>query len=135
MKVKRLDHVNIRSDRVPETLAFYTSVLGMTCLPPPGGVDTTRGAWIYDDDGQPVIHLGGFGFRYPGDGVLTSGQEPAMGGGAIHHVALECSGYDEMVARLAEFDLPITTSDVPQIGLRQVFVQDPNGVTLELNFR
>ena len=28
-----------------------------------------------------------------------------------------------------------STSDVPSIKLRQIFVNDPNGVTLELNFR
>jgi catechol 2,3-dioxygenase-like lactoylglutathione lyase family enzyme len=135
LKVKRLDHVNIRSERVPETLAFYTTVLGMTCQPPPGGKDMTKGAWIYDDEGQPVIHLGGFGGKYPGDGVLTTGQEPQLGGGAIHHVALECTGYDEMVERLNGLNLPIATSDIPTMNLKQVFVQDPNGVTLELNFR
>jgi catechol 2,3-dioxygenase-like lactoylglutathione lyase family enzyme len=135
VKIKKLDHVNIRSERVPETLAFYTEVLGMTCRPPPGGKDMTRGAWIYDDGDQPVIHLGGFGGRYPGDGVLTQGQEPALGGGAIHHVALECQGYDEMVDRLKSFNLTIATSDIPTMNLKQVFVQDPNGVTLELNFR
>ena len=26
-------------------------------------------------------------------------------------------------------------NDVPQMNLRQIFVNDPNGITLELNFR
>lgn len=135
MKVQRLDHVNIRTERLAETLTFYTDVLGMICKPPPGGRDTSRGAWIYDSQDAPVIHVGGFGAAYPGDGTLTTGQNPANGGGAIHHVALECTGYDELLARLSAADLPIAVSEVPMIALRQVFVQDPNGVTLELNFR
>jgi catechol 2,3-dioxygenase-like lactoylglutathione lyase family enzyme len=135
MLVQRLDHVNIRTERLAETLTFYTALLGMTCKPPPGGRDTSRGAWIYDGQDLPVIHVGGFGMTYPGDGTLTTGQSPTNGGGAIHHVALECTGYDELLARLAAAELPIAVNDVPTIDLRQVFVQDPNGVTLELNFR
>ena len=135
MKVKKLDHVNIRSERVAETIAFYTDVLGMVAKPFPGGVDTSRGAWIYDDNDLPIIHLGGFGGQYPGDGQLKSGQEPAFGGGSIHHVALECDDYQGMLDRLTSLDLPVFTNAVPQISLRQLFVQDPNGVTLELNFR
>jgi catechol 2,3-dioxygenase-like lactoylglutathione lyase family enzyme len=133
--IRKLDHVNIRSERVAETLAFYTEVLGMTCKPPPGRPDMTLGAWIYDDEDQPVIHLGGFAGRYPGDGVLKNGQTPALGGGAIHHVALECSDYDGTVAKLKSFNLTIATSEIASMKLRQVFVEDPNGVTLELNFR
>ena len=135
MKVKKLDHVNIRSGRFAETIAFYTEVLGMACKPPPGLSDTSRAAWIYDDNDLPIIHLGGFGGRYPGDGQLKGGQEPAFGGGSIHHVALECDDYQGMLDRLTSLDLPVYANEVPQISLRQLFVQDPNGVTLELNFR
>ena len=135
MKVKRLDHVNIRSTCVPETLAFYTNVLGMTGRLAPGGTDINKNAWIYDDGDQPVIHLGGFGGRYPGDGIMTTGQTPSAGSGAIHHVALECSGYDEMLDRLKSHNLTLAFNDVPQVGLRQIFVQDPNEIVFELNFR
>lgn len=135
MKVQRLDHVNIRTERLAETVEFYTNLLGMTCKPPPGSLDVTRGAWVYDGQDLPVIHLGGFQSAYPGDGMLTNGQDPVSGSGAIHHVALECIGYDELLARLSAADLPIALNEVPMIALRQVFVQDPNGVTLELNFR
>jgi len=30
---------------------------------------------------------------------------------------------------------PTRENEVPQINLHQVFVKDPNGVTIELNFR
>jgi catechol 2,3-dioxygenase-like lactoylglutathione lyase family enzyme len=135
MKVRTLDHVNIRTERVAETVEFYTTMLGMVVKPPPGGTDTSRGAWIYDDDDRPVLHVGSYEARYPGDGMLKNAQAPTVGTGNIHHVALECLGYDELVARLKAANLQIATSDIPSIQLRQVFVEDPNGVTLELNFR
>jgi len=134
MKVRTLDHVNIRSERLPETIEFYTSMLGMNCRPPPGATDATRGTWIYDGDDRPVIHVGTFKARYPGE-EAHDGLEPLRGSGAIHHVALECLGYDELLDRFKSAKFDVTTSDIPSIELRQIFVKDPNGVTLELNFR
>jgi len=40
-----------------------------------------------------------------------------------------------MKSKLESRGLVYTSSDVPSINLRQLFVNDPNGVTLELNFR
>jgi catechol 2,3-dioxygenase-like lactoylglutathione lyase family enzyme len=134
MKVRTLDHVNIRTERLEETLAFYTQVLGMTPRHAPGAAQEAPPTWLCDDDDRPVVHLGSFKARYPGDQELGKGV-PARGGGAIDHVALECAGYDEMLDRIQAASLPLATNDIPQISLRQIFVQDPNGVTLELNFR
>jgi len=50
------------------------------------------------------------------------------------HVALNCRGYDETIARLNARRLDYRLNLVQAIGLRQVFTQDPNGVLLELNF-
>ena len=57
------------------------------------------------------------------------------GGGAIEHVAFECDGYEELAARFAAAEVPTRTNDVPAAGLRQIFLNDPNGVTIELDFR
>jgi hypothetical protein len=40
-----------------------------------------------------------------------------------------------MVARFRALGMKFAEADVPSINLRQIFVHDPNGVTLELNFR
>jgi catechol 2,3-dioxygenase-like lactoylglutathione lyase family enzyme len=134
MKVRTLDHVNIRTERLDETIAFYTTMLEMTCRPPPGMKEGGKGTWIYDGDDRPVIHVGTFTARYPGE-EAHDGLDPIRGSGAIHHVALECLGYDELLDRLKAANHTVTTSNIPSIDLRQIFVKDPNGVTLELNFR
>jgi hypothetical protein len=54
--------------------------------------------------------------------------------GSIHHVALNCSGYDDVIARLSARERDHQVNLVAAIGLRQVFTMDPNGVLLELNF-
>jgi catechol 2,3-dioxygenase-like lactoylglutathione lyase family enzyme len=135
MRVRKLDHVNIRTERLDETIAFYTGVLGMIAKPPPGREDTTKSAWIYDEGDLPVIHLGTSESRYPTDGVLPALNGAGEGSGTIHHVALECLGYQATVDRLKGANLQIATNELASMELRQVFVQDPNGVILELNFR
>ena len=54
--------------------------------------------------------------------------------GALHHVALRCAGYEELRARLASYGLEHRINVVAAVGLRQIFVLDPNQVLLELNF-
>jgi hypothetical protein len=56
------------------------------------------------------------------------------GSGAVHHIALDCGGHDDMVARLERLGVQHRRNAVPAIGLRQIFVHDPNGVMVELNF-
>ena len=53
---------------------------------------------------------------------------------ALHHVALRCSGYEEVRARLARGGIAHQLNEVAAAGLRQIFVLDPNEVLLELNF-
>ena len=62
-------------------------------------------------------------------GSLTSGS------GAVDHIAFRCDDYDRMIDRLRDHGLDYRSMDAPEIGLRLLFVNDPSGVTLELNFR
>jgi hypothetical protein len=49
-------------------------------------------------------------------------------------VVFACHDYDAVRDKLGTHGLEMSFNDVPQIGLRQIFVNDPNGITLELNF-
>jgi len=143
--IRKLELYNIRTTKFAETVRFYVEVLGMRNGAPPGAPEGWPPSWIYDDAGTPVVHLlpvdpgdpqGSYakvsGFR----GVIDAGESPAFhGSGAIDHVAFECVGRDECVSRLSAAQIPYAENHVPQIDLHQVFVKDPNGVTIELNFR
>jgi len=127
MAIRTLDHVNIHTPRVAETLRFYGDLLGMRAAPPPGSDDMARGAWIYDPEGRPVVHVV--------SSELVEGSVAGEGSGRVHHVAFECSDYDAMRADLEARDAVEQLNEVAEIGLRQIFVRDPNGILLELNFR
>jgi hypothetical protein len=83
-----------------------------------------------DAAGNAIVHLVdrlSAGDRY---GAYRPG-EPTN---AVHHIALRCRGFDEMVARLDELGCEYRVNDLAGLGLRQIFVTDPNAVNLELNF-
>ena len=44
------------------------------------------------------------------------------------------SGLTDMIERLEKLDVPVRHRKVPDLGLHQVFLHDPNGVMIELNY-
>lgn len=140
----RLDHCNIRTFDLDATIAFYTDVVELKDGAFPG--TRAMGAWLYDASDRPILHLIAID---PNDPEAALGRvrdrlgalggdldvESMNGTGVIDHIAFECDDYDKMKSKLEARGLTYTSSDVPSIKLRQLFVNDPNGVTLELNFR
>ena len=132
MTVSALDHVNIRTADPPATIAFFRDVLGMGVQPAPGQPDQSRGAWILDASGKPVIHIGDPAMPYPSDAAFP--WKPAQGGGALHHVALACADLPGMMAALTSHGVAFSSFAYPQARLTQLLLTDPNGIILELNF-
>ena len=129
MKVNALDHVNIIAADLDGTARFYTEVFGLERRNGPPPLTPDNAQWMVDDAGRAIFHLNSV------DCPRTFAREVAPGPtGSIHHVALACSGYDEMIARLDARGLERQVNTVEAIGLRQIFTMDPNGVLLELNF-
>lgn len=133
MPITAFDHVNIRTMNVPATLGFFRDVLEMKIRPFPGRTDTSSAGWVLDQSDRVVIHVNHGDEPYPTD--ARSPWSPTEGSGAVHHVAFNCSGYEAMQKRLTSFKLEYVENAVPQINLRQLFVRDPNGICVELNFR
>ena len=130
MTIVALDHVNIRVSDVPKTLAFLGDVLGLKLSLSPGATSMEKGAWAMDAQDVPILHVGSTEIAGLGD---RSGA-PAIGSGAIHHVALRCTAFEETKQRLTDKALPYHENYVPQMKLRQIFVADPNDILFELNF-
>ena len=125
MPLKRIEHYNIHTQKLAETVAFYDRVLGMK----PGDRPPFPfpGAWIYLGD-TPVIHLVDVAGPYR---TARAGQH---GTGALDHVAFEAVDLPAMRATLAREGVAYTERVVPRTGITQVFVEDPTGLTIELNF-
>lgn len=131
MTVEAIDHINIRTPDVPGTARFFADVLDMQVIDTPGIPDRSMAAWICDDAGRAVVHVGTADVRYPWEDEVEVNPE---GSGRVHHVALRCVGYDAVAARLDRLNIPSRQNLVAEIGLRQLFISEPNGILLELNF-
>ena len=121
MAVDVLQHINLRSADVERSKDFYVGVIGLRvgARPPIASV----GYWLYLGD-QPVVHL-----------VQRTADAPAgYGSGAIDHVAFHGIDFAAMRSRLSELGIPFREELIPRDGTRQLFVNDPDGVKIELNF-
>lgn len=129
MRVDALDHINIITADLAGTARFYAEVFGLEPRDAPPPLTHENARWMYDTAGRAVIHINSLECPRHYDREVRAGPT-----GALHHVALRCSGYDELRARLAQRGLEHRLNEVTAIGLRQIFVLDPNQVLLELNF-
>jgi len=88
------------------------------------------GYWLYCGD-VAVVHL------LDADGALPEnrGAERGANSGSIDHVAFRGRDAGGTIARLKAHGLAFRENQVPDLGLHQVFVRDPNGIIVELNFR
>ncbi len=133
MALQKLDHVTVNTDDLEDTRDFYCNVLGMTDgYRPELGFE---GAWFYVGD-TPCIHVcewASYTVWAEAQGLPHSKR--AAGTGSLDHVAFNAEDYDGAVARLEASGLDFSRNLVRDISLRQLFVRDPNGVCVELNFR
>ena len=130
MRVNALDHVNIQTLDLEATVDFYADVLDLEARDPPPPLDPKLVQWMYDAEDRAIFHL-----TTPGS-IMGDGGKDVLSRetGPVHHVALNCSGHDAMAARLTSLGLDFRLNHVTAIGLKQIFVRDPNGVLLELNY-
>ena len=128
--VTALDHVNIQTRDVAATARFFSDVLDLAARPPFPGADAAQVMWMFDAEGRPLVHI-----TLPGMTFAEDAKRPLRPDtGAFHHVAFECQDHAAMLARLVGLAIPYRQRDIDAIGLKQIFVTEPNGVLLELNF-
>jgi catechol 2,3-dioxygenase-like lactoylglutathione lyase family enzyme len=133
MPVSHLEHFLIIAEDVEATTAWYVDVLGFRLGEHPDfGVPVN---WLYLGDGD-VIHI----TQAPGDEIGETPPGPgnrediARGGRPIHHVAFRASGLKQTLAHLEAKNVAYIEQQAGAQNLYQVFMRDPNGITVELNF-
>src|SRR6201981_1130444 len=122
MSVGVLDHFNIRTRKLDDTVRFYEDVMGLEKGPRPNFA--FPGAWMYSE-GKAVVHMV----------TIPKTEEPQKpDSGVVHHVAFVSRGFDGMKQRLSSKGMPFDARQVAGGHLWQIFVNDPNGVMIELNY-
>nr|WP_316654411.1 VOC family protein [uncultured Gellertiella sp.] len=124
MKTLGLNHINIRAPRplLEDLRDFYRDVVGLAegFRPPFAGF----GYWLYAGD-QPVVHL----YETAPEDIRTSGVAVPL-----DHFAFSCEDRADFEATLSRLAIPHVSKTIPQTGHGQIFVTDPAGNRVELQF-
>jgi catechol 2,3-dioxygenase-like lactoylglutathione lyase family enzyme len=133
MPLQRMEHFLVISEDIASTRDFYCEVLGMTVGFRPE-LDFP-GYWLYVGD-VGCLHIAEWEtYRAWTDQVGIPMSTRAEGTGPVDHIAFNATDYAGTLATIEARGLPYSCNELGEIGLRQIFVKDPNGVSLELNFR
>ncbi len=123
MSLTELNHVTVRTRDMEGTRDFYVKVLGMAVgFRPDLGFP---GYWLYVGK-TAVVHL------VPESAGIGAG--PSEDTGNFDHVAFLARDFEATREHLQSLGLAFHETDVPSAKLRQLFVTDPNRITIELNF-
>jgi catechol 2,3-dioxygenase-like lactoylglutathione lyase family enzyme len=122
MSVGVLDHFNIRTRDLSATVRFYEDLLGLENGPRPNFA--FPGAWLYSE-GRAVVHL---------VDISPTDEPQKPDSGVVHHVAFASRGFHGMKQRLQSKGVTFEAREVPGGDLWQIFITDPNGVMIELNY-
>lgn len=131
MSVLGLDHFTIRTARVAETIAFFRDVVRLEAGWRPGF--RFPGEWMYAA-GKPLLHIVALSADDSELHAYLGEKTDRDGGGCIDHISLRCESLAEMQQHLLSQKQPFRERLVPEAGEHQLFLEDPNGVTIEMIF-
>ena len=119
--IERLDHLNLRTSRLDEMIAWYEGVLHLKSGARPAF--GFPGAWLYAGE-DPLVHLVGVA------------EEPGSNPDdlKLEHGAFRARGIDEFVARLDAKGESYKRVKVPGLPIVQINVWDPDGNHLHIDF-
>jgi catechol 2,3-dioxygenase-like lactoylglutathione lyase family enzyme len=126
MTLTRMEHLLVLTDDIDATRDFYRGALGLEVGERPPL--EFPGYWLYCE-GVPCVHVAdreAYTAHSERIGIPASPE-------AVDHVAFSGNEYEEAVARLEREGVAAKTNEVPEVGLRQLFFDDPNGLKIEIN--
>jgi catechol 2,3-dioxygenase-like lactoylglutathione lyase family enzyme len=136
MAIAKLSHYSVRTTDLGASQRFYTELLQLRVgFRPPFNF---AGIWLYaeqDDSGLGAVHLIGVA---PGAGVgdaVAPRMEDHTENEPVDHIAFLATDWPAMRQRFDALGVPYRKRHMLQLGLLQVFLVDPSGVTIELIFR
>ena len=121
MPIDGFQHVNIRTTDAERARDFYVRALGLRVGDRPPFASS--GYWLYLGD-VPVVHLV----------QLAPGDTREAGSGRVDHVAFHGVDIDATRQTLTAAGITFRETVVPRDGTAQIFIHDPDGVKIELNF-
>jgi catechol-2,3-dioxygenase len=124
MNVQGFSHYNLRASRelLDALRSFYVEVVGLRVGERPAFV--SFGYWLYAGE-QAVLHL---------SEAARDETRSVDATTTFDHAAFNCTGRREFETRLTQLGISYELARVPQTNQVQLFLKDPAGNGVELNF-
>jgi catechol-2,3-dioxygenase len=119
------NHYNLVAERqlLDDLREFYTTIVGLK--PGPRPPFKRFGYWLYAGR-QDVLHL---------TEALPNETRRKDSSSTFDHVAFTCTDFASATAQLNAHGIEHYIDDVPLVGQRQIFLNDPAGNGIELDFQ
>jgi catechol 2,3-dioxygenase-like lactoylglutathione lyase family enzyme len=130
--ITELNHYFVRSKDLERSRSFYCDALGFEVMPRPNF--PFPGYWL-GVNGKVQVHMGLDGV--PAQAAYyygTTASSARDNAGVVDHIAFQGTDAEGMVQRLAAFGLHTRMRYIAEVQLLQIFVADPDGLMIELNF-
>lgn len=134
MPLSHIEHFLVAADDQEATRDWYRAVLGMEEGPHPDFGFPVY--WMYLD-GKDVVHIGPSAAKageIQKKFLGRTSQDTGAGTGAIDHIAFRAAGLRRMLDHLRALGIAFTQRRANGQALFQLFLYDPNGIKVELNF-
>ncbi len=132
MPVTQLNHYFVRANDLERTKDFYVKALGFEIMPRPDF--PFKGYWL-GVNGSIQVHMGQAGIENEQLYYLGTTRKSATdNSGTIDHIAFLATDPKAFVERFKEMDIKARPRSLPESELYQLFIEDPDGLTIELNF-
>jgi catechol 2,3-dioxygenase-like lactoylglutathione lyase family enzyme len=132
MPLTELNHYFVRANDLKTTRDFYVEVLGFEEMPRPNF--PFPGHWL-GINGKIQVHMGPAGIENQEMYYLGTPKGAATDhAGVVDHIAFLASDPQEFIDRFRRLGMEFRPRSLPESELYQLFIKDPNGLTIELNF-
>ena len=127
----RLDHIALRCNDIEAVKTFFTEIIGLTVghRPP----FPFPGFWLYADE-KPVLHLFGGSESLFRDKRAEKKSSPSETSNNVDHIAFWSDDYGKMMSTFRKHNLEFHETVVPGSPMRQIFVNAPENLTVEIDF-
>lgn len=141
MAIQRLDHVNFITHDIKKTIHFYCDMIGLVH----GehlAIDTAQSVYFYiPGETIAILHVGSAKAdkkqpKFERLADLNDTHNGEFSTGAFDHfcLALDDSDYSAFIDKFNRHAISYKTYCHEDAALKQIWVLDPNGIRVELNF-
>jgi len=132
MPITELNHYLLVAKNLEKTKKFYQNVLGLKLAPRPDF--GFPGYWL-KAGGDICVHLASQApNRVRDQFLLKKHPRGTRGSGSVDHIAFLAKKPEEVRRRIQKHKVTMHYRSFPDAKLFQIFLKDPDEVTIELNF-